>query len=120
RAARRAAAEASPIIPDADGWLSLAEAEYTRAHGESQPEAWTAAAASWERLERPPLAAYCLWRQAEALVGSGASRMEASTPLRQAHAVAARLGAKPLIREIELLAERARLDLAAPSATGRD
>ena len=49
--------------------------------------------------------------QAEALVAAGASRVEASVPLREAHAVAARIGAKPLLRELELLAERARLDL---------
>ena len=42
----------------------------------------------------PPLAAYCRWRQAEALVAAGASRTEASVPLREAHAVAARIGAK--------------------------
>ena len=65
---------------------------------------------TWERLERPPLAAYCRWRQAEALVAAGASRADATAPLREAHAVAARLGARPLLRELELLAERARLD----------
>ena len=27
---------------------------------------------TWDRLERPPLAAYCRWRQAEALVAAGA------------------------------------------------
>ena len=45
--------------------------------------------------ERPPLAAYCRWRQAEALVAAGASRAEASVPLRDAYAVAARIGARP-------------------------
>ena len=58
----------------------------------------------------PPLAAYCRWRQAEALVAAGAPRADATKPLRTAHAVAARLGARPLLRELELLAERARLD----------
>ena len=74
------------------------------------------AADSWERLERPPLVAYCRWRQAEALVAAGASRTEAAVPLREAHAVAARIGARPLLRELELLAQRARLDLAPPQA----
>jgi DNA-binding NarL/FixJ family response regulator len=37
--------------------------------------------------------------------------------LREAHAVAAGLKAKPLRRELELLAERARLDLAQPEAS---
>jgi DNA-binding NarL/FixJ family response regulator len=49
------------------------------------------------------------------MVGKGASRLDASKVLRESHAVAAGLGAKPLLREIDLLAERARLDLAAPT-----
>jgi DNA-binding NarL/FixJ family response regulator len=75
---------------------------------------WSEAAAAWDRLERPPLAAYCRWRQAEALVAAGAARAEASAPLREARAVAARIGANPLLRELELLAQRARLGLAPP------
>jgi DNA-binding CsgD family transcriptional regulator/tetratricopeptide (TPR) repeat protein len=118
--ARRAAAEASSITPTADGWLALAEAEHGRALGEARPEAWAETATTWDRLERPPLAAYCRWRQAEALVAAGASRTEASVPLREAHAVATRIGAKPLLRELELLAERARLDLVSPEATSAD
>jgi len=112
--AGRAAAEASPITPNATGWHLLARAEHDRAHGAARPQAWAAVAVAWDRLERPPLAAYCRWRQAEALVAAGASRAEASVPLRDAHAVAARIGARPLAAELELLAQRARLDLAPP------
>jgi DNA-binding CsgD family transcriptional regulator/tetratricopeptide (TPR) repeat protein len=108
--ARAAAAEASAVTPNAAGWLALAEAEYLRTHAEPRPDAWAEAATTWEQLERPPLAAYCRWRQAEALVSAGAPRAEASVPLRDAYAVAARIGAQPLRRELELLAERARLD----------
>ena len=93
--ARRAAADASEVTPNAVGWLALAEAEYARAHGGARPELWSEAAAAWDRLERPPLAAYCRWRQAEALAAAGASRTEAGAPLREAHAVAARIGASP-------------------------
>jgi DNA-binding CsgD family transcriptional regulator len=114
--ARRAAAEAAAVTPNAEGWLALAEAEYARARGVARPESWWEAADSWERLERPPLVAYCRWRQTEALVAVGASRTEATVPLREAHAVAARIGAKPLLRELELLAQRARLDIAPPEA----
>ena len=53
-AARRAAAEASAITPNADGWRALAEAEYERARGEPRPGTWSDAAATWERLERSP------------------------------------------------------------------
>jgi DNA-binding CsgD family transcriptional regulator/tetratricopeptide (TPR) repeat protein len=114
--ARGAAAEAAAITPNATGWLALAEAEYGRAHDDAPAEPWSEAALTWERLERPPLAAYCRWREAEALVAAGASRTEAGAPLREAHAVAARIGAKPLLRELELLAQRARLDLSPPEA----
>jgi DNA-binding CsgD family transcriptional regulator len=119
-AARRAGAEASSVTPNAGGWLALAEAEYERVRGLTRPESWSESAAAWNRLERPPLAAYCRWRQAEALVAAGASRREASVPLREAHAVAARTGATPLLRELELLAQRARLDLTPPDADSRD
>jgi DNA-binding NarL/FixJ family response regulator/tetratricopeptide (TPR) repeat protein len=118
--ARRAAAEACAITPNADGWLALAEAEHERARGKPGPGTWSEAAATWERLERSPLSAYCRWRQAEALVAAGASRVEASVPLRQAHAVATQLGAKPLADELERLAERARLDLVPPDAGSAD
>jgi DNA-binding CsgD family transcriptional regulator/tetratricopeptide (TPR) repeat protein len=114
--ARDAAAVASAVTPSTGGWLALAEAEYARARGLAQPGSWSGAADSWQRLERPPLGAYCRWRQAEALVAVGAARTEAAVPLRQAHVVAARIGAKPLLRELELLAQRARLDLAPPPA----
>jgi tetratricopeptide (TPR) repeat protein len=76
--ARRAAAEAAAVTPVAAGWRVLADAEYERARGVARPESWSEAAAAWERLERPPLAAYCRWREAEALVAAGASRAAAS------------------------------------------
>jgi DNA-binding CsgD family transcriptional regulator/tetratricopeptide (TPR) repeat protein len=114
--ARRAAGEASAVTPNAEGWLALAEAEYTRARGLARPESWSQAAGGWERLERPSLVAYCRWRQAEALAAAGASRAEAAIPLQEAHAVAARIGARPLLRELELLAQRARLDPTPPQA----
>ena len=77
-----------------------------------RPQAWAEAAAAWERLERPPLAAYCCWREAEALA-AGASRVEASVPLRE-RTPSQRASEPTPATEIELLAERARLDIAAP------
>jgi hypothetical protein len=96
------------VTPNADGWRALAEAEYERACGEARPEAWSEAATAWARLQRPPLAAYCRWRQAEALALAGA---DATRPLRAAHAAAAQMRARPLLREVELLADRAQLEL---------
>ena len=114
--ARNASAEASLVTPNAGGWGALAEAEYARTGGEADAAAWAEAVEAWDELERPPLAAYCRWRLAEALVSAGAPRTEASVPLQEAYAVATRIGARPLAGELELLAQRARLDLAAPDA----
>jgi DNA-binding CsgD family transcriptional regulator len=120
--ARAAAAEAAPVTPNGAGWLAVAEAEHERALAVPAPGRWSEAADAWERLERPPLAAYCRWRQAEALVAAGALRAEATVPLRSAHAAATRLAAKPLLSEIERLATRARLDPrpSEPAAEGLD
>jgi DNA-binding CsgD family transcriptional regulator/tetratricopeptide (TPR) repeat protein len=111
--ARLAAAAAERVTPNAAGWHALAEAEYERALG-ARPELWVTAAGTWDGLDRAPLAAYCRWRLAEALVATGASRAAASEPLQAAHATASRIGARPLLRELSLLAERARLDLTPP------
>jgi DNA-binding CsgD family transcriptional regulator/tetratricopeptide (TPR) repeat protein len=118
--ARDADAEASAVTPTAAGWRATAECEHERVLGEARPQSWSEAAGIWERLERPPLAAYCRMRQAEALVAAGASRVEAGVPLREAHDVAVRLGAEPLTRELELLAQRARLDLISLDAESPD
>jgi DNA-binding CsgD family transcriptional regulator/tetratricopeptide (TPR) repeat protein len=116
--ARRVGTKASAVTPDGYGWLALAEAEYDRVLGGARTELWTEAAETWQRLVRPVLAAYCRWRLAEALVRDGSSRTEASVPLAEAYAVATRLGARPLARQLELLAERARLDLSPVEVRG--
>ncbi len=61
----------------------------------------------------PPTAAGARPRRSSPPVRPASRR---AVPLREAHAVAARIGAKPLLRELELLAQRARLDLAPPHA----
>jgi DNA-binding CsgD family transcriptional regulator/tetratricopeptide (TPR) repeat protein len=112
--ARCAASAAAAITPNSCGWLALCETEHERACGRATPDQWSDAAVTWERLERHPSAAYARWRQAEALVAVGASTRDASVPLRAAHATAQRIGAQPLLAELDLLAQRARLDLAEP------
>jgi DNA-binding NarL/FixJ family response regulator len=114
-AARQAAVEAAAVTPTAGAWRAVAEAEHDRALAQPNPRSWEEAAAAWEALQRPPAVAYCRWRQAEALVAAGESAADAAVPARAAHAVALRLGARPLRHELERLAQRARLDLAPPS-----
>jgi DNA-binding CsgD family transcriptional regulator len=103
-----------PLI---DGYLLLARGEQSRLQGWSDPEQWQTAAAAWERLEHPFTAAYARFRQAEALLAAGAPRLQAEQAIRSAYRTAVTLGAGPLRREIELLAQRGRLRLEEPVAT---
>jgi DNA-binding CsgD family transcriptional regulator/tetratricopeptide (TPR) repeat protein len=98
-------------IPLAACDLLLARAEQSRLDGRSDPERWRAAAVAWERLAYPFEAAYARFRQTEALLASGPHHKQAETILRPTHQTAVTLGAAPLQREIELLAQRGRLRL---------
>ncbi len=90
-------------------YVALCEAESTRLHRAADPAAWAACGRAWSA--QPYVAAYAGWRQAEALLESKGDRGEAETALRSALEVARRLGAEPLLREVNSLAVRARLTL---------
>jgi DNA-binding CsgD family transcriptional regulator len=72
-------------------------------------------AAAWEQLEHPFEAAYGRFREAEALLADGASRQQSEPVLRAAHQTTMALGALPLRRELELLAQRGRIQLKSPA-----
>jgi DNA-binding CsgD family transcriptional regulator/tetratricopeptide (TPR) repeat protein len=91
--------------------LQAAQAERSRLEGRFDPGRWQAATTAWERLEHPYDAAYARFRQAEALLARGVSRPHAEQVLRSAHRTTVMLGAEPLRREVELLAQRGRLNL---------
>jgi DNA-binding CsgD family transcriptional regulator/tetratricopeptide (TPR) repeat protein len=120
-ASQAAAMAPNPVIPSASPILTtpavaaLFDAERARLEGRSDPARWRAAVAGWLALRRPYPAAYAQWRQAEALLAIRAPRAEAAEPLRAAHAVALRLGAAPLRRELQLLAQRGRIGLEVPA-----
>jgi DNA-binding CsgD family transcriptional regulator len=105
---------------DTQPWMAcstaLAQAEWSRLEGRPDPEAWQRTAEGWERLEHRYAAAYARFRQAEALLGVRAPRVQIQTVLRAAHQTTVALGAGPLGREIELLAGRGRLGLDEPVA----
>jgi DNA-binding CsgD family transcriptional regulator/tetratricopeptide (TPR) repeat protein len=103
--------------PRVIGHLLLAQAERSRLQSRSDPERWEATVAGWEGLEYPFHAAYARFRQAEALLAGPASRPRAEQILRSAHQTAVTLGAGPLRREVELLAQRGRLRLEEPVDT---
>jgi DNA-binding CsgD family transcriptional regulator len=116
--ARRAAAAAAAVSPDAVAWRAVAEAEHERIDG-SRPEAWHGAAEAFDALDRPYFAAYCSWREAEAHVAAGAPRRAAAVPARAAHRVSRWLRARLLQHQLELLAQRARIFLVEPSESER-
>jgi DNA-binding CsgD family transcriptional regulator len=109
------ATTATPGLPELAAWHALGLAERTRRDGPSDPAAWAAAAAAWERLGQPYRGAYAGFRQAEALLAAS-DRDSAAVVLGRAAALTGRLGARPLEGEVQALARRARLDLAPPTA----
>ncbi len=70
------------------------------------------AAAAADELQHPHEAAYCRFRQAEAILLTRGSRLAAQAAAQEAHRIASNLGAVPLQRDVERLAVRSRLDLA--------
>jgi DNA-binding CsgD family transcriptional regulator/tetratricopeptide (TPR) repeat protein len=108
-ALQRARDKGRQVGPEALAWLARAEAEWTRVEGRPDPARWSAAADAfgYGYLYEE---ARCRWRLAEALLGDG-DRQQAATQARAAHEVAERLGAAPLLAELEALGRRGRLDL---------
>jgi DNA-binding CsgD family transcriptional regulator/tetratricopeptide (TPR) repeat protein len=115
----RTVAPALLLLPPVAALAGLCEAEWRRAQGSADPDCWSAAAGHWQALDNPYQAAYCRWRQAEALAAARAGAGAIGPPLREAHEIAVRLGAVPLRDAVELLATRARLRLAAQPAAGQ-
>ncbi|MGH3227887.1 MAG: helix-turn-helix transcriptional regulator [Streptosporangiaceae bacterium] len=96
--------------PEGRGWLARAEAEYRRAAGDNDPEAWQAVLDAFGPAYMYEIARI-RWRLAEALAEAG-RRDEANEQWRQAAQIADRLGARPLRRALDDLARRARIGTA--------
>jgi DNA-binding CsgD family transcriptional regulator len=103
----RAAAE-EPGLPVERAWLATAEASASRAHGDSDPALWAAAAEAWDAVGRPYPATRARGREAEARLGRG-DREAATAALRRARDDAGRLGSHWLVAEFDALAARGRL-----------
>jgi DNA-binding CsgD family transcriptional regulator len=116
-----AAGPAARGLPELAAWHATGLAERARRDGRSDPAAWMAAAAAWERLGLPYRVAYASFRQAEALLTAAGDHDAAAEALRRAAAITGRLGARLLDAEVKALARRARLDLAehAPATAAR-
>jgi DNA-binding NarL/FixJ family response regulator len=102
--------------PEGRGWLARAEAEFRRADGSNDPQAWQAVLDAFG-----PGYAYEIartrWRLAEALAEAG-RRDEAAEQWHQAVQTADRLAARPLRRALDDLARRARIGTAEAHGDG--
>lgn len=99
----------APVWQAHERWL---RAELRRAEGRTAPDDWCEVVTAFERLERPYDLARTRHRLAEALLAAGdEDRDRVAELLRLAHAVAAHLGARPLVDAVTALARRARLPL---------
>jgi DNA-binding CsgD family transcriptional regulator len=109
-----------PALPAAH--VTLARAELARARGVQDPRAWAAACDAWKALGCPYPLAYARWRHTEALLAAR-RRRDATVTLRGAYEAATDLGARPLLAELDRLADRARIhpapaDVERPPAYG--
>ena len=102
--------------PEGRGWLARAEAEYQRASGRNDSDAWRAVLDAFG-----PAYVYetarTRWRLAEALAEAG-HRDEAAEQWREAAQRAERLGARPLRAALDDLARRARIGTAPDERDG--
>jgi len=89
------------------------DAERIRLASASNPDAWSMAAEAWQDLGCPHRAGYAWWRQAQAQLDAGQPATTAAAALRAAAAAAS--GHAPLLVQVRLLAERARIPLQPPA-----
>jgi DNA-binding CsgD family transcriptional regulator/tetratricopeptide (TPR) repeat protein len=97
------------------GYRALVAAELARAADENDVTAWQAAAETWQAAAEPYPLAYTLLRLAEAAAAAG-DRAAAGRGVREAYALASRVGAVPIAEEAAALARRTRLSLDEPDA----
>ncbi|HEY7591214.1 MAG TPA: AAA family ATPase [Candidatus Limnocylindrales bacterium] len=99
---------------EADAYLETARAHAARLDRSADAATWSGLAHTWTEQQNPYEVARARWRQAEAILTSGAGRAgraRARKPLLEAAAIALELGARPLLRELHELAGRALLAL---------
>jgi DNA-binding CsgD family transcriptional regulator/tetratricopeptide (TPR) repeat protein len=97
------------------GYQALVTAELVRATGQDDVTIWSAAAGAWQEAAEPYPLAYTWLRLAEAAAAAG-DRQAAGQAVRDAYALARRVGAAPIADEAAALARRTRLSLDEPAA----
>jgi DNA-binding NarL/FixJ family response regulator len=104
----------------ATAYALACEGEHARAVTDDSSREWVAAAEAFDAVACPYQSAYARWRVGQAILRSRGDRRTARSELTRALAVATRLGAAPLRREIEATATRARLSIAPSASTPPD
>ncbi len=98
----------------AEAYLATARGYQRRLEGDDDAAVWAKVATMWKDLDAPYEEALAHWRQAEALLasdGARSGRAAARRPLLESVRLAVGLGARPLVRDLEELAGRARIEL---------
>jgi DNA-binding CsgD family transcriptional regulator len=98
----------------AEAYLATARGYQRRLEGDDDAAVWAKVASMWNDLDAPYEEALAHWRQAEALLstdGARSGRAAARRPLLESVRLAVGLGARPLVRDLEELAGRARIEL---------
>lgn len=101
--------------PASRAYRAMSEAEILRRTGTPALAEWQAAVRAWEAAGDVWPLTYAQYRLAEELCGSS-ERETAAGLLRTAAVTCERLGARPLLDDVQALARRARIDLAPGSA----
>jgi DNA-binding NarL/FixJ family response regulator len=112
RAAAAAAAGTGPALVTV-AHLAHASASLSRL-SQPDPDAWAEAAQGWRDLGDRWATAVARLREADAAAATGAAA-RASSSLREAHLIAAELGAVPLLGQIDAVSRRTRLSVEAPT-----
>ena len=101
------------------GLGAMYHAEVARARHAGDAHLLWAEAATALREILPWEACYSWWRQAEALLASGHAKRDSGVDaMRRSYAAARKLGARPLLDELEALARATHVQLAEPATSG--
>jgi ATP/maltotriose-dependent transcriptional regulator MalT len=119
RGVRDTAEPGGYLARNAGTWLSLTEAELSRARDDVNPPLWRDAVARIHELIHIDFELYARFRLAEALAAAG-DIAHAEAELAAAHQRARSIGATPLVTEMEALARRARLKVPAMPRVAAD
>ena len=99
------------LLPEARAEFATAEVQAARVRQADTAAQWGELVAAWDALGQPVRAAAARLRQADALLREHGPRAEIAELLRTARASADEAGAAPLVRDLDRLARRGRLEL---------